>query len=92
MTSDKGLLAKGIQKYIEFSDALRAVGDKNSTARALVILMNSFGEKGFKSSIKEYVLKELGIRKAIDIPSENKYNAYHILAIAISIAYLKTKK
>jgi len=98
----KNILSRGVEAFAEIGGKIRLKkdDDKPKLTRILAILMNSFGTKNIDAKVAEYIgdalktdLGAIGAEMCMQIGKSTVcYNANHILAIALSIAYLKVKE
>ena len=96
----KNVLSKGVDALTNISVELRKDADKPKLTRILTILVNNFGTKSIDHKVKEYIghslrtaLGTIGADECLQIGTSSIcYNTNHVLAIALSIAYLKVKE
>jgi len=98
----KNVLSKGVEAFAAIGGKIRLKKDedKPKLARVLAILMNSFGARNVSSDTANYIKDVLGIEPGSIAVGECPqvrdrsvcYNANHVLAIALSIAYLRVKE
>jgi len=100
----KNVLSKGVEAFAGIGEKIKLEKEKDKgkpkLTRILAILMNSFGARNIDAKVAEYVrhalgaeLGTIGAGGCLQIgKSAVCYNANHVLAIALSIAYLKVKE